>query len=1302
MKKGIYCTLLSILLCVAVFALPILNPGTSSSENGTDNVGKSENKITDNNKPKPAPEINTPKSDETVTFIIEVNGDSLCDTVLASAGKYSSVSELIASDDIRQYNDAIKKSQAVVKASIRKIIPDISLDNCYNYNTVLNGFSVTAPYSSLDKLKKISGVRSVTLASSHMMSISENEPEDDDSNGEISQGISDMEDPDYTDDSEDKAVTDDVAVSDYTMPQDNITNIHSAYKRGFTGRGKTVAVIDDGFDCGHEVFSCAPGSCKFNQEYIDKLRTSVAFNVSDKAVLTKSEKIVYAYDYADRDDETYRNDSSHGTFTAALTAGNNGGEKESSFKSGAYDAQLILMKVCSDGSSSVGDDVFLAALDDAAKLSPDVINISLGVPRISTTSNIFEKVMTSLSDLGISVLSAAGNDSRNIAVNDDSGINSKYMDYGTISYPAALNSVTAVGSVDTETHISDCLLTDKDERIEYRDIYVSDNADSPDFSQFGENCEYVYTDSYGSEYEISHFNLTGKIAVVKRGQISVTEKISAAANMHAAGIIIISDEPLYVRFIADERNIPAAVVSSDTEKYFAGNPEGKIRASEYKGIFTSENAGKPSGFTSYGVTSALQLKPDFLAPGTDIYSALDDGYGALSGTSVSSAIAAGNVAVISEYVQKSASEISAKELRKACSALIMNTADRVKYSDKLYYTPRLQGAGCMNIERALDSSAYVISQNGCGGVSMGDSESGEFSFSLTLTSLSDRDTTYKLSSVIQTDKIIYKNREYYNTLTPENIDKYTDVSFFEGDKEISDITLPAHDSIDITVNVRLSPEAVLLYIGKAENGFYVDGFIEFSPTSDTSALSVPLTGYCGSWDLSGIFDASVYSKSEKPVINGDSLIGAAADGSLYPGVVLGKNMTTGKCDEENICIGRDSIKNAYDSATAGISFIVPNFYLLRDASDYTITITDKSGKTIFSQDIGTISSFAGGGYEAYAELLSSFNADGLKNLFSEISEGEYMYTVSACAVPSDGETTHVQSVSYPFTVDNTVPDKPETRTYCEDDKIFLEVQSGDLNGIQGFILYTAVKSGNKCTYADKLDELIDGNYMDGDSYSLVRMEDDGESTKFIYDITELYNQLVKVKSHTDFADNEKLDQTKLVVRAVDNAYNLSVPVTADSVVNATVTYKLTDQNGKPVRGVKLELAGMTAESGRDGIAVFDKVIPGNYDVSIVEVPEGYTTDFSSGTLLMTMDKIKYEENISFHFSGEYPPEEESENSQQEISAQDETSNQKEINNVIRFDNDNSSFALVFVGILLIISMATLTIRRRRTKRANRY
>ncbi len=1298
MRKGIYCTLLSVFLCAALFVLPILNPGIAGQKNETENVGKSSNTITQNKKPTPAPEINTPKSDETVTFIIEVNGSSLCDTVFSSGGKYRTVSELINSGEIRQYSDAIKKSQAVVKASMRKIIPDINLDDCYNYNTVINGFSVTAPYSSLEKLKKISGVKSVTLASSNLMTISENEPEDDIPKDDVTSYAAETDNTDGgTNDNGDKTL-DSAEISDYTVPQNSMTGIDDAYSEGYTGKGKVIAVIDNGFDCNHEAFSVQPVSGRYTSESMKSLVSSVPFNIFGNNNYSISDKIIFAYDYADKDSNTYRSDSFHGTYTAALAAGNNGGEDVQSFKSGAYDAQLVFMKVCSDGSEMIGDDVFLAALDDAAKISPDIINISLGVPRISTTESIFTKITDSLSRLGISLISAAGNNAQNITVNVNEGINSEYTDYGTISYPAASDSVTAVGSADTAAHISDYFITDRNERIDYKNIYTYEDTDFPFFSS-EDYTEYVYTDTFGSEDELRIFDLSGKIAVVKRGEISVDEKIKAAEKKGAVGVIMISNEPIYIRFIADSRTVPAAAVPSGAEKYFAENPNGKLTASKSKTMFVSENGGKPSAFTSYGVTSDLMLKPDFLAPGTDIYSASYGAYDPLSGTSVSSAVASGAAAVVSEYVESSVPGISGNELKLAYTALIMNTAERVEYSDGLYYTPRIQGAGIMNVKNALNCSAYAVSDNGCGGVSMGDSKNGEYSFTLTLKNLTDRDIVYDIGSTVQTDKLIYKDLKYYDALVPESINEYADVSFYIGEEQVKELTLPANGSAVINVNLKLSPEAVLTYMSKAENGFYVDGFIDFTPNDESSSICVPLTGYCGSWEVGDIFDRSLYSDSETPIIKGNSLMGVAADGSSYPGVILGRNMITGAFDRENICIGKDTVKNAYDSNTAGVSFIIPNFYLLRDASDYTVTISDKSGKTVFSQNIGTVSSFSNGGYEPYAQLLSSFNSDGLKNLFSALADGEYVYTVSARPIPVFGGNAELQSVSYPFIEDNTAPEKPKTRTYSENGKIYLEARSNDKNGVQGFILYTAAKSGNKYTYADKIDDLINNGLADKDSYILTGIENDGESTIFTYDITQLYRQLVKVKSHSDFTDNESLDQTKLVVRAVDNAYNLSEPVTADAMVSTKVIYRLTDQNGRPVSGVKISLAGMTAVSDKKGIAVFEKVLPDCYGVSFSEIPENYTTEFSNEALFLSIDSKQYVRNIRFNFSGEYPPEEISESKSDPPTEKKEDKHEKKEPD-ISFEDDNSSFALVFVGILLIISMATLTIRRKRTKPKN--
>ena len=85
----------------------------------------------------------------------------------------------------------------------------------------------------------------------------------------------------------------------------------------------------------------------------------------------------------------------------------------------------------------------------------------------------------------------------------------------------------------------------------------------------------------------------------------------------AAGLIMISDEPLYIRFSVEESFIPCAVVGADSLQYFADNPVGLFEFCDAEN-FPCSTAGEPSAFASYGVTGDLRLKPDISAPGTEI------------------------------------------------------------------------------------------------------------------------------------------------------------------------------------------------------------------------------------------------------------------------------------------------------------------------------------------------------------------------------------------------------------------------------------------------------------------------------------------------------------------------------------------------------------------------------------------------------------------------------------------------------------------------------------------------------------
>ena len=77
----------------------------------------------------------------------------------------------------------------------------------------------------------------------------------------------------------------------------------------------------------------------------------------------KSEKIPYAYDYADVDTNVSGGDS-HGTHVAGIVGANSGGVVQGV----APDTQFLIMKVFGDSAAGAYDTDILSALDDAVKL----------------------------------------------------------------------------------------------------------------------------------------------------------------------------------------------------------------------------------------------------------------------------------------------------------------------------------------------------------------------------------------------------------------------------------------------------------------------------------------------------------------------------------------------------------------------------------------------------------------------------------------------------------------------------------------------------------------------------------------------------------------------------------------------------------------------------------------------------------------------------------------------------------------------------------------------------------------------
>jgi len=110
-------------------------------------------------------------------------------------------------------------------------------------------------------------------------------------------------------------------------------------------------------------------------------------------------------------------------------------------------------------------------------------------------------------------------------------------------------------------------------------------------------------------------------------------------------------------------------------------------------------------FSSWGPTDDWRIKPDLVANGVDVYSTDDTGnasYHVRSGTSMSSPVVAGTIALLQQYYH----DLNDDYMRSATvKALLINTTDEAGR----YKGPDFQnGWGLMNAERAAD----VITNNG--------------------------------------------------------------------------------------------------------------------------------------------------------------------------------------------------------------------------------------------------------------------------------------------------------------------------------------------------------------------------------------------------------------------------------------------------------------------------------------------------------------------------------------------------------------------------------------------------------------
>lgn len=405
----------------------------------------------------------------------------------------------------------------------------------------------------------------------------------------------------------------------------------------YTGKGVKVAVIDTGIDYNHP-------------DIIKNYRGG--------------------YDVVDLDDDPMETLPSeglstiHGTHVAGIIAA------DGKLKGVATDSDIYAYRALGPGGRGTTVQI-IAAMEQAIIDGVDIMNLSLGNtvngPDYPTSIAVNQAI-----DLGVAVVIANGNNG---------------PENWTVGSPATASKAFSVGAVSSA----------KQEPVLY---HFQADKQIPIMLMNGS-----VPWSFQKDYQVVTKNdksIAGKIVLLERDRVPFSEKAKQAEESGAVAVLIYNNEEGDLHgSIQDSEypiNIPVSGISKESGAWLKKHAETKDFF-----ISTAYNETKESvaPFSSRGpVAINWQIKPDVLAPGTNILSTIPgNSYQTLQGTSMAAPYVTGAMAVI-------------KEAKPHWSNLqiigaLKTTALQLKKSDGQLLDPIEQGAGEISIDKAIDTKTII-------------------------------------------------------------------------------------------------------------------------------------------------------------------------------------------------------------------------------------------------------------------------------------------------------------------------------------------------------------------------------------------------------------------------------------------------------------------------------------------------------------------------------------------------------------------------------------------------------------------
>lgn len=734
------------------------------------------------------------------------------------------------------------------------------------------------------------------------------------------------------------------------------------------GRGMVIAVIDSGLDIKHK-------DMRLDEGVVPKIK-----EITPSTTGTYTLKVPHGYNYVSGNDNLYDDTHEpHGMHIAGTLAGNATDEEVAS-KQGidgiAPNAQLLVYKIFSNDPKNYKaetEDAAYAAIEDAIKHGADVISLSVGYYDSGLPGNAYYTIAKRAAEKGIIITAAIGNAG---ASSSDTS-----FDLHTNNALGAVDTATTVGVAATPAVIG--VGSARNTHLVQREFML--NGQSFGYYPIGYTTltegKYEFVDAGNGRWEeVQGLDLTGKVAIIKKDKFDLKDAVRNLKFKDVAGIIVINTDQGWNKdyyrthqLLVDDKTLLSyssiwgiSLSGEDGRRLLevANQSQGNTGLVLKPTIGMKKLIEVPtvSGFSSWGPTVNLELKPEIVAPGEDVYATLNDNrYGSMSGTSMASPIVAGASALLLPRIRQMTPPEGMTRMD-LLRIILMNTATPLidlldSSGHALENSPRQQGAGLLQIDRAFETDV-ILHHRLKGGVEL--KEIGrETEFEVTLENLGNQQRSFAISA----GKVLTSQDVPVDRIGRSGkVVKEIHAAEIKGSSiHLSEQSIQLDPKEKRTIRLRLDA-------GEAKDQF-AEGYIYFkSLTEGQSDISIPYFGFVGDWSKERIVDAPAWETSSKLKLT--SVLSSYKHNKSGRYIELGRE----KIQDNQSPLNPDNIaiQNQHSDSQIGNAFV--RFALLRDITNYDLDIVKEATEdapVLRRIDTGTMLSRVR--YVDYFESLSEYS-----------------------------------------------------------------------------------------------------------------------------------------------------------------------------------------------------------------------------------------------------------------------------------------------------------------------------------------